>query len=151
MISLLLATILAANKADVTCVVWGSTACTSCPAMYDSIANLAKQGWLVGYLDVEDEPSISPSWEIKAYPTVVIAQGEEEIARQEGVMNGDQLALFLRKHGVARRSETVLPLIFNNPLPPSPCTNCLDGKCKVPVPDKPEPKPELTWGGSDCL
>lgn len=73
--------------------------CTSCAAAKPAVHAYARtQGVSVEEIDIDQQPQLAASHRVMGLPTVLVHDGQAEVARTVGALPRVQLEAFLRGH-----------------------------------------------------
>ena len=99
----------------VRCVVFTIANCRYCTELKKEADKLARLGWKVGtadgadflFVDVSSDRECKRKYRLGSYPTEVVLDGEEEVARHAGAWDGGSLSAWLNKYRTAPPSRTM--------------------------------------------
>ena len=85
-----------------------ATWCPPCQYLGPLLAGMAKKydgRFLLGKVDVDAEPSLSETYQIKSMPTVILFRNGSDVARFVGARAEHAVRFFLAQHGVQPPEE----------------------------------------------
>ncbi|MCD7866705.1 MAG: thioredoxin [Clostridiales bacterium] len=72
-----------------------ATWCGPCRRQAPIVEELAKEGYSVGKIDVDQQPALAQQYQVMSIPTLIIFRGGKEVSRQVGLTSREQLKKLL--------------------------------------------------------